>query len=61
MNEDQVTGIAKSIVGKVQQKAGKLTGSKALQQKGLDKQIAGNAQKTYGDAKEVVRNAFKGS
>lgn len=61
MNKDQVIGVAKNIAGKVQQETAKLTGSKAQQVKGLDKQIAGNAQKTYGDAREVIRNAFKDS
>lgn len=61
MNKDQVTGVAKSIAEKIQQETGKLTGSKAQQVKGLDKQIAGNAQKTYGDPREAIRNAFKDS
>jgi uncharacterized protein YjbJ (UPF0337 family) len=56
MNKDQVTGIAKDIAGKVQEGAGKLAGSKEQQIKGLGKQIEGHAEKTLGDAKEVVKD-----
>jgi uncharacterized protein YjbJ (UPF0337 family) len=59
MNKDQVKGVTKEIAGKVQEEAGKLVGSKEQQFKGLDKQISGKAEKTYGDAKEVIKNANK--
>jgi uncharacterized protein YjbJ (UPF0337 family) len=61
MNKDQVKGVAKDIAGKVQEKAGKLVGSKEQQVKGLGKQISGQAEKTFGDAKEAVKNAGKRS
>lgn len=61
MNKDQVKGVTKEIAGKVQEEAGKLIGSKEQQVKGLGKQISGKAEKTYGDAKEVVKNANKHS
>lgn len=56
MNKDQVKGVAKEIVGKVQEEAGKLVGSKNQQIKGLSKEVAGKAEKNYGDAKEVLKN-----
>ena len=59
MNKDQVKGTVKEIVGKVQQEAGKLIGSKKQQAKGLGKQISGKAQKVYGNAKEVIKDATK--
>ena len=59
MNKDQVKGILKDVAGKVQEKVGKLVGSKEQQVKGLGKQISGNAEKTYGDAKEVVKDSIK--
>lgn len=59
MNKDQVKGAVKNIAGKVQEEAGKLAGNQDQQVKGLGKQIAGQAQKSYGDAKEVVKDAFK--
>jgi uncharacterized protein YjbJ (UPF0337 family) len=61
MNKDQVKGVAKDIAGKAQEKAGKLVGSKELQVKGLGKQISGQAEKSYGDAKEAVKNASRHS
>ena len=61
MNKDQVKGVAKNIAGKVQENAGKLVGSKEQQVKGLGKQISGQAEKSYGDAKETVKNAGKHS
>jgi len=61
MNKDQVKGVAKDIAGKVQEEAGKLVGSKKQQIKGLGKQISGKAEKSYGDAKEVVKDANRHS
>ncbi len=59
MNKDQVKGKAKNIAGKVQEKAGKLVGSKEQQVKGLSKQISGKTQESYGDAKQAVENLDK--
>lgn len=57
MNKNQVKGVAKDIAGKVQEEAGKLVGSEEQQIKGLGKQISGKAEKSYGDAKELVKDA----
>jgi uncharacterized protein YjbJ (UPF0337 family) len=59
MNKDQAKGAVKSMAGKVQQQAGKLTGSKEQEAKGIGKQAAGKVQKTAGDAKEAVKNPRK--
>ncbi len=59
MNKDQVKGVLKDIAGKVQEKAGQLTGSKEQQVKGLGKQISGNAEKSYGDVKEAIKDSNK--
>lgn len=61
MNKDQVKGVLKDIAGKVQEEAGKLVGSKEQQIKGLSKQVSGKTEKTYGDAKEVVKDTAKHS
>ncbi len=61
MNKDQIKGMAKDIAGKVQEKVGQLVGSKEQQAKGLGKQISGHAEKTYGDAKEVIKDVNKHS
>jgi uncharacterized protein YjbJ (UPF0337 family) len=57
MNKNQVKGVVKDIAGKVQEEAGKLTGSKEQQVKGLNKQISGKAEKAYGDVKEAIKHA----
>lgn len=54
MNKDQVKGGAKEIGGKIQEKAGELTGSEKQQIKGLKNQVEGKVQKGYGDAKEKL-------
>lgn len=59
MNKDQVKGKAKDIAGKVQEKAGELTGSEKQQVKGLKNQVEGKVQKGYGDVKEAVKDANK--
>jgi uncharacterized protein YjbJ (UPF0337 family) len=59
MNKDQVKGVAKEVVGKVQEETGKLVGSKEQQIKGLSKQIKGNAQKNVGDFKQAVEDLEK--
>lgn len=61
MNKNQVKGALKDVAGQVQEEIGKLVGSKEQQVKGLGKQITGNAEKNYGDAKEVIKNANKPS
>ena len=56
MNKDQAKGTIKDAEGKVQAGAGKLIGNKEMQGKGLQKQVVGQAQKSLGDAKEVVKD-----
>jgi uncharacterized protein YjbJ (UPF0337 family) len=56
MNKDQVKGKAKDVVGKVQEKAGEMTGSEEHRRKGVDKQVEGQIQKEYGDVKETVKD-----
>ena len=59
MNKDQVKGVAKGVVGKVQEKAGKVVGSKEQQIKALSKQISGKVQKGVGDVKQSVEDFNK--
>ena len=59
MNKDQVEGVAKDVVGKVQEQVGKLVGSKEQQIKGLSKQISGNVQKGVGDVMQSVEDLKK--
>jgi uncharacterized protein YjbJ (UPF0337 family) len=57
MNKDQVKGQVKNIAGKVQEATGKLVDSKPQEVKGIKLQAEGQAQKGYGDAKEVAKDA----
>ncbi|MEC5215277.1 uncharacterized protein YjbJ (UPF0337 family) [Actimicrobium sp. GrIS 1.19] len=59
MNKDQIKGEAKDIAGKIQEEAGKLTGSQDQQAKGLGKQVEGKVQKGLGDAKEFIKDHTK--
>jgi uncharacterized protein YjbJ (UPF0337 family) len=59
MNKDQVKGLAKDAAGKIQEKAGKLVGSKKQQAKGLSKQVAGKVQKGFGDVKQSIESFNK--
>ena len=59
MNKDQVKGVTKDVAGKIQEGAGKVTGSKTQQAKGLGKQVAGKAQKAFGDAKQATQDAVR--
>ncbi|NML62020.1 CsbD family protein [Massilia sp. RP-1-19] len=58
MNKDQVKGALKDLGGKIQEEAGKLTGSTEQQAKGLANQIEGKTQEKVGDAKEVIKDAL---
>ncbi len=60
MNKDQVKGAVKGVVGKVQEEAGKLAGSKKQQIKGIKKQISGKVQEGVGDMKQAVEDIKKG-
>ncbi|MEO8676211.1 MAG: CsbD family protein [Casimicrobiaceae bacterium] len=57
MNKDQIKGAAKDIGGKIQEEAGKLTGDKKQEAKGLLNQAKGKLQHEVGNLKEAVKDA----
>ena len=59
MNKDQLKGGIKNAEGKIQEQAGKLTGSPEQQLKGLAKQVAGKTQESIGDAKQFVKDSSR--
>lgn len=61
MNKDQIKGTAKDLGGKVQEKAGELTGSDKQQIKGLKNQVEGKIQKAIGDVKEALDDTLDGA
>lgn len=56
MNKDQVKGAAKRQLGKAQEAAGKVTGNKTQEGKGLVKQGKGSVQEKVGDAKDILKS-----
>ncbi len=56
MNKDTVKGKMKKVEGRVQQKAGKWTGSKEAQLRGLEKQVEGKMQEGVGKLKDAGRD-----
>lgn len=57
--DDQVMGVAKQGVGRVQSAVGGLTGDAELQAKGKVKEAAGSVQQAFGQAKDSVKDAFE--
>jgi uncharacterized protein YjbJ (UPF0337 family) len=58
MNEHQVKGRAEQVKGKVKEAAGRAVGNDRLRAKGEVEQVTGETRKTYGDAKERVKDAL---
>ncbi len=52
MNRDQAKGTMKDVAGKIQRKAGEITGSTSQQIKGGAKQVAGKVQKAVGNVRD---------
>jgi uncharacterized protein YjbJ (UPF0337 family) len=61
VNKNQLNGAVKEVFGIFQERTGKLIGNIEQQSKGLNKQISGYAEKTYGDAIEIVKLAVRHS
>ena len=59
MNENQVKGGAKDIAGKVQEKAGEITGNKSQEAKVTAKQVEGKVQQKAGDVQEAVKDTTR--
>ncbi|PZX09654.1 CsbD-like protein [Palleronia aestuarii] len=53
-NEDQATGKAKDIGGKVKEELGDATGNDKMKHDGQSDQVEGKVQKKTGDAKEKL-------
>jgi uncharacterized protein YjbJ (UPF0337 family) len=59
INKDQVDGRVKESAGKVQEVAGRVTGSPTQEIKGTVKKAVGSVQAGFGDAKEKVKEDQK--
>lgn len=60
MNANQIHGSFRAFVGKVQEQAGILLGSRTQQLRGLQKQVLGQAEKKLGDYQECSKHAVGG-
>ena len=60
MNKDQIKGVTKIVVGKVQEQAGNLIGDPKQIVVGVAKQVAGKALKRRGDIKQKIDDFHKG-
>jgi len=56
MNKDQIKGVTKIVVGKVQEQAGNLIGDPKQIVVGVAKQVAGKAQKRRGDILKKIKD-----
>ena len=57
MNEDRIEGSARTIGGKVQEAAGRLTGDAKTRVEGEVNEAAGRAQDLYGQARDAAADA----
>jgi uncharacterized protein YjbJ (UPF0337 family) len=58
MNKDQVKGRVEEAKGAIKETAGRVTGNPDLQDRGTLEKAAGKVQKTYGDAKQQVKDEW---
>ena len=59
MNEDRIAGTAKNLGGKVEQSVGRMTGDLSAQAQGKGKQVEGELQDLYGQAKDATMEAAR--
>ena len=57
MDTDRIKGAAQDLGGKVQETAGRALGEMPPQAEGVVRQVAGNAQNLYGQAKDNISSA----
>ena len=57
MDENRFEGAARTLGGKVESLAGKVTGDQKLQAEGAMDKLGGKAQRAYGEAADTVRDA----
>jgi uncharacterized protein YjbJ (UPF0337 family) len=55
MNKDQVKGRIAEVKGKAEKAAGKATGNKDLEKKGIIQNAKGKVQAGYGDLKDEIK------
>lgn len=59
MHKDEIKGAAKDMKGSVKEAAGKATGDREMEAKGMAEKTEGKVQKGVGNLKDAARNALK--
>lgn len=59
MNQEQADGVVRSTAGKAQEETGKYIGSKEQQINALGDKVAGEFDRIFGNAKEVIKEVVK--
>lgn len=59
MDKDRVEGKQSTIVGKVKEVVGKMTGNERLEAEGKGEKVGGKVQNTVGEGKDAVRDTVK--
>ncbi|MGH6769485.1 MAG: CsbD family protein [Xanthobacteraceae bacterium] len=59
MNEDRIAGTAKNLGGKVEEGVGRMTGDAGTQVRGAARQVEGDMQNLYGQAKDTAAETFE--
>jgi uncharacterized protein YjbJ (UPF0337 family) len=60
MDDNTIIGAAKQATGRIERAAGKLAGDPDTESPGAARELGGAAQRTYGEAKDEVRDAISG-
>jgi len=59
MDKDRVAGSVKQAKGSIKETAGKITGDKKTQGKGMGEKASGKVQNAVGGAKDAIRNTAR--
>jgi len=59
VHKDTIKGTAKDAAGEIKKDTGRAIGNEQMEAEGAALQGEGKIQKTFGDAKEAVRDALK--
>jgi len=59
MHKDQIKGAGKDMSGSVKEAAGKATGDRDMEARGMAEKTEGKIQKGVGNLKDAARNALK--
>jgi uncharacterized protein YjbJ (UPF0337 family) len=59
MHKDEIKGAAKDMKGSMKEAAGKATGDRDMEARGIAEKTEGKIQKGVGNIKDAARNALK--